>query len=845
MQQLLRREAVLAVGEGASAVLLLHLFARAPEQTVSAALLFAAGLVVSVWFTERRLRRGADATRFIVEPLIARAVGWTIAAIPFAEGMPAVLGCAAYFGFLMGGLRGAVYRLVLDLRRSPESDRGAALRATLFERLVLSADGLGLVAANALVLFVLSFMGFRPGQVREALVFAPLFAGPTLAARWLFTRKVLRDVLDEPTSLARRRARRLPAVLAAAHFASWVLVATVASMTGARALRLALDDQLVVIALAALLIWGVLLYQMRWHRTLMAHLEPLLPSRTGAERSSEPPGPAERPQSLRSRMLLMFGFPVLFACALSMFASAMQYRQLATRLLEREAAARADPIARRLGTALARGGERAMARSVRRLEPPPGMVVFAATRDGTVATVGQSPDELFALPGRPRARVKLSRSDQRALHAGRRQSLQIDAPLMTGAIRPLPGTPTPGGVAILLPGYRGGGRVGQLLGLLAFSLALAAVAGGIVAWASQELAVPVRQLGETADSIASGRLGDTVPRIAGPAELARLAESLERMRRALVEKIETIEALRVGLEAKVEERSGELREANLELEDAALQVGNAQAQLVHTEKMASLGQLVAGVAHEINNPLNFILNTLGPLDESLREIERVLDAHQIRERATDGAAREQATQQLARTMEAVDVPAVREELGRMVGVIRTGATRAVRIVAGLRTFSRARVGETAPFDVDQGIDESLFLAGHLFRGAGVEVVRERGDGPLPSLLCRGGEVNQVFLNLFANAAQSGARKVWVRSRATADFIEVEVVDDGTGIPEAVLPRVFDPFFTTKPVGSGTGLGLSISQAIIQAHGGTIEVTTKVSAGTRFLVRLPRGHAPPS
>jgi signal transduction histidine kinase len=160
----------------------------------------------------------------------------------------------------------------------------------------------------------------------------------------------------------------------------------------------------------------------------------------------------------------------------------------------------------------------------------------------------------------------------------------------------------------------------------------------------------------------------------------------------------------------------------------------------------------------------------------------------------------------------------------------------VKIVAGLRTFSRAQAGEAAPFDVNEGLEESLALIGHLVRAGGVEIVRELGE--LPKIQCKGGEVNQVFLNLLTNAVQSGARRIVLRTRRTAEAVEIEIADDGTGIGEQELSRIFDPFYTTKPVGSGTGLGLSISLGIVRAHGGTIAADSRVGQGTTFRVRLP-------
>lgn len=139
-------------------------------------------------------------------------------------------------------------------------------------------------------------------------------------------------------------------------------------------------------------------------------------------------------------------------------------------------------------------------------------------------------------------------------------------------------------------------------------------------------------------------------------------------------------------------------------------------------------------------------------------------------------------------------------------------------------------------DLHEGLEESLVLIGHIVRSSGVEVVREYGD--VPKVLARSGELNQVFLNLLTNAAQSGARRIVIRTRCVPNAVEVEIADDGSGIAPEALSRIFDPFYTTKPVGSGTGLGLSISLGIVRAHDGTIEVASEPGRGTTFTVRLP-------
>jgi signal transduction histidine kinase len=310
--------------------------------------------------------------------------------------------------------------------------------------------------------------------------------------------------------------------------------------------------------------------------------------------------------------------------------------------------------------------------------------------------------------------------------------------------------------------------------------------------------------GELADPVAAGGEGD---------EIGRLTLALEEMRRALRDKLRSTEEVNLDLERAVQMRTADLARKNRELAETLDKLTRAQEQLVRSEKLASIGQLVAGIAHEINNPVNAIVNTVGPLEEAINDID-----------SADPAARSEAAR----------------EVRDMVRVVQRGAQRTKAIVSALHNYSRTDDENVVAFDIDRSIDDSLELLRHLLRG-NVTVVKRYGE--VGKVRGHAGQINQVFMNLLTNAAQALAGRdqatITIETSGTATGVVVKIQDDGPGIPTAVLPRIWDPFFTTKDVGEGTGLGLSIVHELVERHGGTIEVDTAVGVGTTFTVSLPR------
>ncbi len=259
-----------------------------------------------------------------------------------------------------------------------------------------------------------------------------------------------------------------------------------------------------------------------------------------------------------------------------------------------------------------------------------------------------------------------------------------------------------------------------------------------------------------------------------------------------------------------------------------------QTKLVEAEKMASLGQLTAGIAHEINNPVNFISGNLHPLREDLNDLMEVLALY---ESTIQSQGLGQQFREVLEKQDQLDLDTVREEIRELMSGIEEGATRTSEIVQGLRTFARMDGGEPQIFDLHQGIDSTLALLKNQL--GEIEVIRDFGE--IPPIEGYASRINQVFMNLFSNAIQAMPAGGWLRIKTSYDgdgFVNIAVQDTGEGIQEDVRQRIFEPFFTTKDVGKGTGLGLSISLGIVQQHHGNIIIESQLGHGTLVVVRLP-------
>jgi two-component system NtrC family sensor kinase len=301
------------------------------------------------------------------------------------------------------------------------------------------------------------------------------------------------------------------------------------------------------------------------------------------------------------------------------------------------------------------------------------------------------------------------------------------------------------------------------------------------------------------------------------------------------ESFQTIEELSRGLEDKVRVRTEQLRSAHDELQAAYRELQAAQMQLIQREKMASVGQLVAGVAHELNNPIGFVYSNVTTLDDFVRRLRGMLEVYRAAPLADADKSRIQGE------WESRKIDYALKYLDSMTQGIKEGAERARKIVRDLRVFARSQDDVWQPVDLHEELESSLTLLNHLLKDR-VAIHRKFGD--LPAVECIRSQIDQVFLNLLANAAQaiSGPGAITIETRRQNDDALVTIIDTGPGIPRELMGRIFDPFFTTKPVGEGTGLGLSISYEIVKKHGGEIRAESPPDGGAVFTLRLPLARA---
>jgi signal transduction histidine kinase len=293
----------------------------------------------------------------------------------------------------------------------------------------------------------------------------------------------------------------------------------------------------------------------------------------------------------------------------------------------------------------------------------------------------------------------------------------------------------------------------------------------------------------------------------------------------------------VHLNRRLQSANADLAESNRSERAAHEALKQAQCRLVQSEKLASLGQLAAGMAHEINNPLTYVSNNLAVLHRDSAAVFHLLDKYRAGRSELERVAPQHAAE-CAELEEEIDLAYIQNNLDRLLQRSLEGLHRMREIVKNLRDFARLDEAEFKEADVNAALGATVEMVQHERNQRQVEVVTRFES--LPVVLCQPGKLNQVFLNVILNAVQAcgpGGR-VEVRSRAEPDAVVVEVEDDGSGIRPEHLPRLFEPFFTTKPVGQGTGLGLSISYGIIEEHGGTIAVESEVGRGSLFRIRLP-------
>lgn len=597
----------------------------------------------------------------------------------------------------------------------------------------------------------------------------------------------------------------------------WLLNALLALVFARSIWRVDTDDAYLLLGVVTVISTGAALYQALWHReifrALLDHLtlHHRLPVR-GIRTSL----------TLRTKLLVSFGGMVLFAVGLALFWGFVQYKNLVTKFT----ASQAD-----LGLAWVRSEVQGAAAG-KDTQPTRATVEQTLARlaaSGTDASAvyfflpGDRRDQVRAYGGGPMGapvlpwyalgQMRQFEDAQIALRAhslsGRRGPLTVSWRGESFAL---------GSIAVFYPTYRGRGPslVRPLRELLVFFLVLLGVCWGIVMLTVGQFVKPIRRLEERADGMARGELAVPVTSGSEGDEVGRLTFALEEMRRALREKLRSTEEVNIDLERAVQRRTADLAKKNRELAETLGKLTRAQDQLLQSEKLASIGQLVAGIAHEINNPVNAIVNTVGPLAEAIDCLD-----------ADDEAERLEAQ---------VDVK-------DMIRVVGRGAQRTKAIVQALHNYSRTDDESIVEIDLNRSLDDSLELLRHIFKDS---IKVEKDYQQVGRVVGNAGQMNQVFMNLLTNAGQAVSSRddASVKISTTArddDRVEICIRDNGQGMSAEVMSKVFDPFFTTKEVGEGSGLGLSIVHGIVERHGGEIRVESEPGEGTAFRVILPRGE----
>lgn len=318
-------------------------------------------------------------------------------------------------------------------------------------------------------------------------------------------------------------------------------------------------------------------------------------------------------------------------------------------------------------------------------------------------------------------------------------------------------------------------------------------------------------------------------------EVGELAKAFARMIERITMSQRYLKHANKNLELRVDERTKELLDKNIELQNTHEELEASHNQLLQSEKMASVGHLAAGVAHEINNPIGYVYSNLSTLSEYVSELLEILDCYAQIEPMIDSA--HQVIVDIKQLKDKYDLDYLREDLFDLVAESREGMSRVKVIIQSLKDFSHVDQPEWELTDIHRGINSTLNIISNEIKYK-TKVIKNYAE--LPDIECHPGQINQVFMNLLVNAAHAIVEtgEITISTSVEDKFVKIIIQDNGSGIEEKHLNHIFDPFFTTKKVGEGTGLGLSLSYGIIQSHGGEIRVRSEKNKGTSFSVILP-------
>lgn len=350
----------------------------------------------------------------------------------------------------------------------------------------------------------------------------------------------------------------------------------------------------------------------------------------------------------------------------------------------------------------------------------------------------------------------------------------------------------------------------------------------------QEISTPLNELIAVADDISAGNFNINLE-TKREDEIGRLATAFNVMSKQLNNTFNSLENANFELENKVEQRTQELQ-------DTLEHLRNTQAQMLQTEKMSALGQTVAGVAHEINNPVNFIHANIQYIDTYIKDLLELVDFYQEYYPETPDLLQEK--------IEEIDLEFIKQDSIKILASMNIGSIRIREIVKSLRSFSRLDEAEYKQVDIHEGIDNTLLILQHRLKNnstqSEIKIIKDYAQIPLVE--CYAGKLNQVFMNILGNAidaltelrASDTTAKITISTQVIEkNWVRICIADNGTGIDKEVSKNIFNPFFTTKPVGKGTGLGLSISyQIIVETHKGKIYCDSELGKGTKFIIEIP-------